>query len=119
VSLRSGILVPPVGSRYNDFLLLATAAETDAQYGLSKCRLAAVASVASLIGSVLHSNSDDDVPWTRGPRDRPRDTVRRTMGSIFHEHGPYYVMRAYRMTEQSFWELYELLKPYMTSDRRR
>jgi hypothetical protein len=98
---------------------LATAAETDAQYALSKCRLAAVASVALLIGSILHSDSDDDVPRTRGPRDRPRNRVRRSMGSIFREHGPYYVRRAYRMTEQSFWELHELLKPYLVSNRRR
>jgi hypothetical protein len=53
----------------------------------------------------------------RGPRDKPRDRTRRTVASIFKEQGPYYVRRAYRMTEASFWELHELLKPHMVSRR--
>jgi DDE superfamily endonuclease len=101
-------------------LLLDLATAVNDDFGLEKCRLAAMASVALLLGSVImDSDSDGEAPKSRGPRDKPRHRVRRSMSSIFLEHGPYYVRRAYRMTEESFWELHELLKPYMVSNRRR
>jgi hypothetical protein len=53
------------------------------------------------------------------PRDKPRKRVRRGVQSIFEEYGPYYVRRAYRMTEVAFWKLHEFLKPHMGSIRKK
>jgi hypothetical protein len=107
---------------------LATAVndDFDAFVVQEKCRFAAISSIALLLGSIIKDpddsdDSDADVQQSsrRGPRDKPRDRCRRTMGSIFRERGPYYVRRAYRMTEEAFWELHLLLKPFMVSDRRK
>ena len=37
---------------------------------------------------------------------------RRIMSDIFSELGPYYTQRSYRMKEQSFWQLYNMIKPF-------
>ena len=34
---------------------------------------------------------------------------RRTVGSIFHELGPYYTRRAYRMDAKTFWKLHKTI----------
>ena len=38
---------------------------------------------------------------------------RRSVGSLFRELGPYNTRRAYRMTEESFWELHRMIYPKM------
>jgi hypothetical protein len=79
-----------------------------------------VITASILIGSL--AGSDDERPVrviNSVPRDKARDRVRRGVESIFKEHGPYYVRRAYRMTEEAFWELHALLKPFMGSTRRK
>ena len=42
-----------------------------------------------------------------------RNRKRRSVRSVHHELGPYYVRRAYRMTSASFWRLCTLLAPYI------
>jgi DDE superfamily endonuclease len=78
---------------------------------------------AALPGLGLNSDDDTDDEGgnnkRRGRRDKARNRVRRPVSSIFREHGPYYVRRAYRMTEASFWELLRLLEPHMGSVRRK
>jgi hypothetical protein len=79
-----------------------------------------VSSFMSTAHAALEPDSSDDEvnkKKARGPRDKPRDRTRRTVASIFEEQGPYYVRRAYRMTEQPFWKLHDLLKPHMGSRR--
>jgi DDE superfamily endonuclease len=79
-----------------------------------------VSSFMSTAHAALEPDSSDDEvkeKKARGPRDKPRDRTRRTVASIFEEQGPYYVRRAYRMTEKSFWKLHDLLKPHMGSRR--
>ena len=44
---------------------------------------------------------------------------RQTISSLFAEYGPYYAMRAYRMTPQSLLTLYQLLRPYMGEKKRK
>jgi hypothetical protein len=87
------------------WLDVATAAPDD--LGLEKFRFAAISSVALLFGSIFNdqdSDSDEDKQQVRrGPRDKPRDHVRCTMGSIFHERGPYYVRRAYRICQKKLF----------------
>jgi DDE superfamily endonuclease len=84
---------------------------------------ALVAAVVALASSI-DDDDDDEVEGVapakkRGPRDKARLRVRRTMDSIFKQYGPYYVRRAYRMTEEAFWQLHVLLQPFMTSTRRK
>jgi hypothetical protein len=68
--------------------------------------------------AIESSSSDEEVEKkARSPRDKPRDRTRQTVASIFKEQGPYYVRRAYQMTEESFWEMHELLKAHMGSWR--
>jgi DDE superfamily endonuclease len=79
-----------------------------------------VAVVMSHVAVALESDSsesEEEKQPRRAPRDLPRDRTRRTVASIFKEQGPYYVRRAYRMDEESFWKLHELLQPYMVSLR--
>jgi DDE superfamily endonuclease len=79
--------------------------------------------VAAMALTIALDDSDEDEVVRpvvrRGRRYQSRNRVRRTVKSIFIEHGPYYVRRAYRMTEEAFWELHVLLKPLITSDYRR
>jgi hypothetical protein len=74
---------------------------------------------AALPGLGLNSDDDTDDEGAnnkrQGRRDKARNRVRCPVSSIFREHGPYYVRRAYRMTEGSFWELLRLLEPHMGS----
>ena len=81
-------------------------------------RLVGVVMAHVAVGLESDTSSEDEKPSRRAPRDLPRDRNRRTVASIFKEQGPYYVRRAYRMNEESFWKLHELLKPYMASRRR-
>jgi hypothetical protein len=76
--------------------------------------------IASLPGGGLDADEDsaDEGPKKRAPRDRARMRVRRKVKTIFREHGPYYVRRAYRMTESAFWDLHKLLQPHMSSSIR-
>jgi hypothetical protein len=77
-----------------------------------------VAMTASILMGTLDSDDEHPVRVINSvPRDKARDRVRRSVQSIFKEHGPYYVRRAYRMTEEAFWELHALLKPLMGSTR--
>jgi hypothetical protein len=62
-------------------------------------------------------SDDNEAVKRRAPRDRACMRVRRKVSSIFREHGPYNVRRAYRMTESAFWELHALLEPHMRSIR--
>jgi hypothetical protein len=83
-------------------------------------QLAATNAVALLIlsGELLMDDEEDNGRKLRPiVRDKPRNRNRRSIKSIFAEHGPYYVRRAYRMTEAAFWELHTLLKPHMSSVR--
>jgi DDE superfamily endonuclease len=75
--------------------------------------------VASLPGLGVNSDddTDDGVKHRRGRRDKARNRVRREVSSMFREYGPYYVRRAYRMTEDAFWELHRMLGPHMASVR--
>jgi hypothetical protein len=95
--------------------------ESAAEEDEDRIRRGVVASVAILLNgleSELDSDSDEVVAKpTRSPRDRPRERVRRTVTSIFQEYGPYYVRRAYRMSEAAFWTLHGLLEPHMGSRR--
>jgi hypothetical protein len=78
---------------------------------------------AALPGLGLNSDDDTDDEGgnneRRGRRDKARNRVHRPVSSIFREHGPYYVRRAYRMTEGSLWQLLRLLEPHMGSVRRK
>ena len=50
-----------------------------------------------------------------GPRSGSK-TVKRERkfaGDIFAEYGNYNIKRAYRMTEEDFWRLYNLIVPYV------
>jgi DDE superfamily endonuclease len=79
-----------------------------------KCAL----SVAILLASgELNSDDEGKVKIGGVRRDKARERTRRSVRSIMAEHGPYYVRRAYRMSEPAFWELHELLKPHMSSIR--
>jgi hypothetical protein len=75
--------------------------------------------IASLPGGGLDADEDsaDEGPKKRAPRDRARMRVRRKVKTIFREHGPYYVRRAYRMTECAFWDLHKMLQPHMSSSK--
>jgi hypothetical protein len=42
-----------------------------------------------------------------------RKRKRKYVNDIFHELGPYYVRRAYRMEAASFWKLCQLLRPFV------
>ena len=42
---------------------------------------------------------------------------RKFVHKIFVELGPYYVRRAYRMKEDSFWKLHRLLHKYLVGER--
>lgn len=82
----------------------------------------ALAVIVALVAAALDDLEDEPVVrlvTPRGRRYQSRNRVRRTVKSIFREHGPYYVRRAYRMTEEAFWELHSLLDPLITSDYRR
>jgi DDE superfamily endonuclease len=80
----------------------------------------ALVAIAALVGALEDLDDNEPPPSVRSSnRHRPRKRVRRSVKSIFRQHGPYYVRRAYRMTEASFWELHELLCPLITSDYRR
>ena len=48
------------------------------------------------------------------PRIDARKRKRRLVHSIFEELGPYYVKRAYRMDEASFWKLHRMLASLMS-----
>jgi hypothetical protein len=88
---------------------------------VTRCQLIVV-TMTALLASLdsMEKKARVILPKTRrGPRDRARHRVRRTVESIFREYGPYYVRRAYRMNEQSFWVLHALLKPLMGSNRRK
>jgi DDE superfamily endonuclease len=107
---------------------LAVAAEDDddeaARQFLAGVRLFA-STAALLIASLPEGGLDiaedtdtDEAPQRReGHRERPRSRVRRSIQSIFREYGPYYIRRAYRMNEASFWQLHRLVKPHMSSIR--
>jgi hypothetical protein len=82
---------------------------------MSQCRLLAV-TLTALVASM--DDDDKAVPKKRGPRNA-RERERRSVESIFREYGPYYVRRAYRMDEESFWKLHDLLKPLMVGGTRR
>lgn len=75
-----------------------------------------VAAVAALLCVLEESDSSDEESDKRAPH-QARFRIRRSIRSIFNEYGPYYVRRAYRMNEASFWQLHDLLKPYMGSLR--
>jgi hypothetical protein len=44
---------------------------------------------------------------------------RRYMDEVFKQYGPLQVRRAYRMTEESFWSLLDIISPYMSGDGKR
>jgi hypothetical protein len=75
--------------------------------------------MSQAFAAIESDSSDEEVVLRRprGYRDKPRDRVRRSVQSIFDEQGPYYVRRAYRMTEGAFWILHDLLKPHLGSRR--
>lgn len=51
-------------------------------------------------------------------RNSHRQRKRRYVNSIFFELGPYYVKRAYRMDQPTFWLLLKILDPYLKSQAR-
>jgi hypothetical protein len=89
--------------------------------GLSQLYAVTSALVVSAIPGLLENDSSDDeedAPKRRvGNRGKPRTRIRRSVSSIFREHGAYYVRRAYRMTESAFWDLHTKLVPHMTTVR--
>jgi hypothetical protein len=83
-----------------------------------ECRLVLV--LSSLIAGMDSDDERVDRPARKqSPREKPRYRVRRSVQSIFQEHGAYYVRRAYRMSEESFWKLHLMLKPFMGSIRKK
>jgi hypothetical protein len=91
-------------------LVASAGADDSEEEGLSD-----KATLATVLGGVLiaafppdfgESDSDESAREGKTHRLRARKQVRR----IFDEHGPYYVRRAYRMDEASFWELLAMLK---------
>ena len=85
----------------------------DKGYVISQGQLALVAIVA--LAASIDDLEDAPVRISRGRGIKPRKRVRRNVRSIFKEQGPYYVRRAYRMTEKAFWELHFMLKPLIVS----
>lgn len=71
---------------------------------------ALLATAPDLFGFEDSDSDNDDEPVDRLP---PRKRARRHVHSIFEKMGPYYQQRAYRMPDQSFWTLLQLIKPYM------
>jgi hypothetical protein len=104
--------------------LVAASGEEDAwEFIARKQQILAVTAalaLAAIPGGGLgdDESSDEERPKRRhGHRDKARSRVRRSVSSIFREHGPYYVRRAYRMTEPAFWDLHAKLVPHMTTIR--
>jgi hypothetical protein len=91
----------------------------DSHGNLSKVQL--IVLNASLLVGTLDSSDDEGITKQKKSvtRDKGRERVRRSVQSIFQEHGPYYVRRAYRMTQEALWELHEMLEPLMGSTRRK
>ena len=60
-------------------------------------------------------DGDGDDSNRTGRQERPSHykRTRKRVVDIFEELGPHYVRRAYRMNEQSFWNLLRLLKKYL------
>jgi hypothetical protein len=103
-------------------LAVASVEDEAREFVIGKCQFVAVTAalaVASIPGLVDDDDSsDDEAPKRRrGHRDKARTRIRRSVSSIFREHGPYYVRRAYRMTESAFWDLHTKLVPHMTTVR--
>ena len=67
--------------------------------------VAVFATVTVLDGS--YSTVFDDITKRRFVRRK-----RRIMSDIFSELGSYYTQRSYRMQEQHFWQLYNMIKPF-------
>jgi hypothetical protein len=86
----------------------------------TRCDLAVT--LTSIVG-LLEEEEDDEalVPAAikRPPRIKARYRVRRSVESIFYEHGPYYVRRAYRMAEETFWKLHVMLLLFMVQSTRK
>jgi hypothetical protein len=119
LSLLLLVLVDLVASSSNDEV-----ADLEEYRVISKTRqyVATAVMVVATIRGLLDSDDESSdgegaQSRTRGIRDKARNRVRRDVSSIFREQGPYYVRRAYRMTESSFWELHRILQPYMSSIR--
>jgi hypothetical protein len=123
--LLAAAVLPPFSTTMRDIgcvllLLLLFDIVTASNDGVALSTKVQLAVVIALIANL--DSVDDEVvvvPKSRSPREKARYRVRRSVRSIFEAYGPYYVRRAYRMTEASFWELHALLKPLMGSTRRR
>jgi DDE superfamily endonuclease len=102
---------------------LAAASDDDCAFVIGKCQFFAVTAalvLAAIPGAGLGMDSSDEEAGPkrrRGHRDKARFRVRRSISSIFREYGPYYVRRAYRMTQAAFWDLHTKLEPHMTTIR--
>ena len=70
-------------------------------------------SAAAIAASFMLSNLLSSPKDPRGHRigSKTRQRVRRSVESVYHEIGEVLFRRAYRMTYQSFLELYRLLEP--------
>jgi DDE superfamily endonuclease len=84
---------------------------------LAKCQLVSVTMAALL--SIEEEEEEVTASERRGPTDKARTRVRRSVESIFLQYGPYYVRRAYRMDEEAFWKLHGYVAPLMVSTRTR
>ena len=66
----------------------------------------------------IHDNYTDVLVHTRTDCPTiPREC--RSMASIFAEYGPYYSHRAYRMDQASFYQLHNLLRPFLARDSKK
>jgi hypothetical protein len=84
---------------------------------LANCQLVFV-TMAALLS--IDEEDDDKItaPERRGPTDKLRSRVRRSVESIFLQYRPYYVRRAYRMDEEAFWKLHGFVAPLTVSTHR-
>ena len=63
-------------------------------------------SCAALL-EVYHNMTDEEKQFKSFVRRK-----RRCVSDIFKELGPYWVKRSYRMTEDEFWKLFNIIHPY-------
>ena len=64
--------------------------------------------ICILLNEFLSGQGDQNKGRIKGRKTRRRQ--RSSLESIFHEYGPLYFKRAYRMKEESFWKLLDLIE---------
>ena len=97
------------------YLFVVVAAVTPKQTSHSTAMLTVVAAV----GAFHFLKSKRNKKSNRRGRGSTKKRMRRSMESIFSEIGRAQVRRMYRMEPDSFWDLCDLLEPYMKERNKR